>query len=194
MKRASVLATLAAFFKPDADQVALDSAVDAAMCAAETKAAADARTEMDAADQKANPGSWEDDPAKPGAKKRKMIAKDVAPVVAVDTVTKADAEKLATDAATAAVAKALADERALVKARTDVSECVGAVALDSAEAVYRFALKDAKVDGVDAIHASALPALWAQVKAGKTRSTLAQDGKQDALTTDARAAVAAIGL
>ncbi len=91
-------------------------------------------------------------------------------------VTKADADKLATDAVTAAL-KAQAD---LTAARADVADVVGDCALDSAEAVYRFALESQKVTGAKDIHVSALPALWASVKAGKDK-TIATDSK----TTDA---------
>jgi hypothetical protein len=70
---------------------------------------------------------------------------------------------LATDAATQATAAAdaaRADVHALYAARAAVEDKVGVVALDSAEAVYRFALDHAKVDHKD-VAASALPALYA---------------------------------
>lgn len=195
MKRLAVITALAAFFKPDADQAALDVALDAAMTAAEAKVVADSMAEMEAADMKANPDKYEDDPAKPGSKRKKVACDTAKPAAAAaDTVSKDDAQKLAKDAATSAVAEALAAERALVKAREDVADVAGAVALDSAEAVYRFALKDAKVDGADSIHASALAAVWAQVKAGKVRSTAAMDQKTTTTSAEVAAAVASIGL
>lgn len=70
-------------------------------------------------------------------------------------VEKADAEKLAQDAATAA----RAEVHALYAARKAVETTVGVVALDSAEAVYRFALDHLKVEHKD-IPAVALPALY----------------------------------
>lgn len=71
-----------------------------------------------------------------------------------EKITRADAQKLASDAATAAVAA----ERALTEARKAVEPLVGVVALDSAEAVYGFALKQLGI-ATDGVHASAYPAL-----------------------------------
>jgi hypothetical protein len=202
MKRSTVIAALAAFLKPDADQPALDAALDTQMTIAETSAATDARKAADKAAYDADPESWEDDPEKPGEKRRKAkggakkhMACDSAEFLAeVDKVIasrglvpKADADKLAADAVTAA----LASQTALTAAREDVAPVVGAVALDSAEAVYRFALESEKVSGAKDIHVSALPALWAQVKASKDgKTSLATDGKS---TDDVRVLVSAIG-
>lgn len=72
-----------------------------------------------------------------------------------DTVPRADADKLALDAATAA----RAEVHALYTARKDVEATVGVVAMDSAEAVYRFALDHLKVDHKDT-PAPALVALY----------------------------------
>lgn len=72
-----------------------------------------------------------------------------------DTVPKADADKLATDAAVAA----RAEVHALYTARKDVEATVGVVALDSAEAVYRFALDHLKVDHKE-LPAASLAALY----------------------------------
>lgn len=204
MKRSDVTPLLVAAMAGvvlTADQtVALDAALDAAMCTAEQKAAAKAKEAMDAKDMEDNPDSWEDDPAKKGSKRKKTkIAKDAVVAVVVppvekgttDMITKAEATKLATDAADAAVKAALAAQAALFAARKDVEEVVGAVTLDSAEAVYRHALKAEKVDGHETIHESALPAVWAQVRKSKGVSTkIATDA---ALAPDAASAVAAIG-
>jgi uncharacterized protein len=70
-----------------------------------------------------------------------------------------DAQKLATDAATAA----RADVHALYAARADVEPKVGDVALDSAEAVYRFALDKLGVTHAE-LPAAALAPLFAGVK------------------------------
>jgi uncharacterized protein len=205
-------------------KVALDEALDAAMCSTAAAAAEDAKAKAEKAAYDADPEAYEDDPEKPGKKRRKAKKNDhdaddkvagkdktasgaAAPNgpekgapkpdkgnegKALDgVVSKEDAEKLAADAATAAAAAAVAAERALVAARSDVAEVVGAVALDSAEAVYRYALKDQKVAGHDTIHESALAAVWSQVKAGKTRATQAADAAQG---SDAASMVAAIGL
>lgn len=77
-------------------------------------------------------------------------------------VTKADADKLANDARSAAVAHV----NALHKAREDVRPLVGIVAFDSADEVYAFALKQSNV-ATEGVHASAYPALVEQVKARK---------------------------
>jgi hypothetical protein len=147
---------------------------------------------------------FEDDPDKPG-EKRKKVAKDgntpmgsgptagpttgekgkALDAAAMDAalnargfITKADAEKLASDAATTAVARV----NALHQARQDVEPLVGLVAMDSADAVYEFALKKEGI-ALDGVPAAAYPALLQQVKARKlagvaavgTRPQLAQD-------------------
>jgi hypothetical protein len=71
-----------------------------------------------------------------------------------EKISRADAQKLATDAATAAIAA----RDALHAARKEVEPLVGVVALDSAEAVYGFALKQLGIT-TDGVHASAYPAL-----------------------------------
>jgi hypothetical protein len=90
-----------------------------------------------------------------------------------DTVAKTDADKLALDAAIAA----RAEVHALYAARKAVEATVGEVALDSAEAVYRFALDHLKVDHKDTA-ASGLPALYeASAKAAAAPAAqIAQDG------------------
>src|SRR6185312_10114045 len=166
----SVLTVLGVTTATAEQKTALDAALDGAMCSASEKAAADARAKAEQEAYDADPEAYEDDPDNKGKKRRKakkvagasdtaVTPPAAAPVLAADSVTKADAAKLAQDAATAAVAA----ERALVAARADVTDIVGAVALDSAEGVYRFALKESGVAGHDTIHESALPALWAQV-------------------------------
>lgn len=191
MKRPELIKALAVFLKADADQVALDAALDTAVGAVEFEAGAAATKAANKAAYDADPESWEDDPEKPGEKRRKAgggkkhMACDspefkdavTAAVAAAtkDMVAKADADKLATDAVTAA----LAAQTALTAARADVADVVGACALDTAEAVYRFALESEKVAGAKDIHVSALPALWAATKAGKDR-TIATDSKTTA--------------
>lgn len=112
---------------------------------------------------------------------------------AMDTISKDEATKLAKDAADAAVKAALDAERALVAARQDVADVVGTVALDSAEAVYRQALKQENVSGHDTIHASALPTVWGIHKARKTATAGAADAAIRP-SVEAAAAVAAIGI
>lgn len=87
-----------------------------------------------------------------------------------DHTTKVDATKLAQDAATAA----RAEVHALYAARKDVETTAGVVALDSAEAVYRFALDHLKVDhkGTDG---AGLPALYKSSAQTAAAPTLATD-------------------
>lgn len=88
-----------------------------------------------------------------------------------DLVTKADADKLATDAAAAATVAV----HALYDARKAVEATVGVTALDSAEATYRMALDHLKVANKE-IPASALPALYvASAKAAAPATTIATD-------------------
>jgi len=125
----------------------------------------------------------EDDPENPGAKRKKInpgkgeptkaggaLASDEqieAAIVAKGYVTLADAKTLAEDAASRATVDAVASVNALHAAREAVKPLVGVVAMDSAEAVYRFALDHEKV-ALDGVHPSAFPALVAQVVARKS--------------------------
>lgn len=104
------------------------------------------------------------------------LAVDAAVAEAVkDKVAKADADKLAQDAATAA----RAEVHALYGARKTVEPTVGVVALDSAEAVFRFALDHLKVEHKD-IPAAALPALYeASAKAAAAPPVIASDNAVD---------------
>ena len=84
-----------------------------------------------------------------------------------------DAEKPAMDAAmvekiaSQRVAAAIAARDALHDARSEVESLVGKVALDSAEAVYKFALDHAGVD-TKGVHPSAYKAMVAMVKGQKS--------------------------
>lgn len=130
----------------------------------------------------------EDDPENPGAKRKKAnpgkgeptkaggaLASDEqieAAIVAKGYVTLADAKTLAEDAATRATTDAVASVNALHVAREAVKPLVGVVAMDSADAVYRFALEHEKV-ALDGVHPSAFPALVAQVVARKSATAVA---------------------
>jgi hypothetical protein len=91
--------------------------------------------------------------------------------------------KAAMDAALADVrAKARADARAMRDAERAVEPIVGqlAVAMDGADEVYRFGLKQAGID-VAGVHPSAFPVLVKQYVAGQAkRQTIAQDSVPDA--------------
>lgn len=199
MKRKSIVevvaAALAGVTLTPEHQTALDAALDGAITpleAAAAKAALDRKKDAD--------GDYDGDKGKPvGAKEHGEScdcgAAGCGSKVAKDSVTKEQAEKLANDAAAAAVKAALDAERALVAARQDVADVVGNVALDSAEAVYRHALTKEQVAGADTIHASALPTVWSIHKARKVASaSQAHDAQVATPSADARAALASIGL
>lgn len=135
----------------------------------------------------------EDDPENPGKRRKKgmkaagtagetrdgkdkpgMAMDADAVTIAVDAaiksrglLTKDEADKLALDASNKASAEAVARVNALHEARALVKPLVGDVAMDSAEAVYRFALEHEKV-ALDGVHASAFPALVRERIARKT--------------------------
>lgn len=81
-------------------------------------------------------------------------------------VTREDAQKMANDAAQGVIAT--------FKAREAVASKVGVVNLDTAEAVYRFALDKSGIDH-KAIAADSLPALWEAMQ--KATPAIAQDTK-----------------
>jgi hypothetical protein len=101
----------------------------------------------------------------PGGNDKAIALAVDAALAAKGYVTKTDADKLAADAATAAVARV----NALHKAREDVKPLVGIVTFDSAEAVYEFALKQSQV-ALDGVPSAAYGALVEQVKARKAAS------------------------
>lgn len=150
LSQAGVAATL----NNDA-QLALDSALDAAQCKADDEAETERKRKAAEDAAKMTP--------QPAGTPAAMDAAAVDAVIAAKGyVTKTDADKLAKDAADAAVARV----NALHKAREDVKPLVGIVAFDSAEAVYEFALKQAQV-AIDGVPPAAYPALVEQVKARK---------------------------
>lgn len=155
MKRSALVAAVIAALGPnvialnDEAKVALDTALDTEMCKAED--AAEVERKRKAAE----------DAAKCAPATMTPAAMDAA-ITARGYITKEDATKLANDAAATAVARV----NALHKAREDVKPLVGIVAMDSAEEVYAFALKQSQV-ATDGVPAAAFPALVEQVKARK---------------------------
>lgn len=181
----AIVAVLTGVALTPEQQIAVDTALDAAMCTAEKAAK---KAVMDE-----SPDDYEDDPAKPGEKKRKAKAPPQAHDANIK-FTQADVDAAVKLAVDAAVVTARTAEKGLADARADVAEIAGdCAALDSAEAVYRYALEQEKVAGAKDIHVSALPALWASVKAAKSAKTIATDAATKAAKPDAVAAVAAIG-
>jgi hypothetical protein len=197
MKFPKLLAALKNMLKPDADMVAADAAIAAVMVdskpattrflriAAALKPfmakdsadfsalAADAAVDAEmCAAEDAEKDDEEDDPDRPGFKRKKKAADESAPVepgpktgevgAALDAaikagtvVSKADAQAMV-DAARLDTVAAI---NALHGARDAVKPLVGVVTMDSAEAVYRFALDHAKVDHKNIKDVSALAAL-----------------------------------
>lgn len=139
----------------------------------------------------------EDDPENPGVKrKRAKMATDTQieqAIAAKGYVTATQAQQMATDAATKATANAVASIEALHAAREAVKPLVGIVALDSAEAVYRFALDQSKIP-LEGVHPSAFPALVTQVIAAKKNPVQAPPSSQMAQDAAAAAAAALPGL
>lgn len=141
----------------------------------EMKAALDA---LDPDDMAKDEEEDDEEAKKEAAAKAKEGAKDEFP----DAKEKKDddKDKPAMDAATvdrkiaAAVAAANAASSALFAARTLVRPICGEVALDSAEAVHAFALKQLGVDTAG-IHPSAFPAMIAMAQDRKPVAAMAQD-------------------
>lgn len=123
--------------------------------------------------KKINPGAGE--PTKLGG----ALASDAAiesAIVAKGYITLKDAQVLAEDAAVKATKDAVASVNALHAAREAVKPLVGVVAMDSAQAVYEFALKQEKVN-IEGVHPSAYSTLvQAQVAAKGAKPPLANDG------------------
>lgn len=137
----------------DADLADLDKVLDALV-----------GKEDDLAEDESDDELYEDDPDNPGKRRKKVVAAaDDEPGKVVDEPKKPEVTKGAMDAAiasavTAATVKVKADMEALHTARKEVSPMVGEVALDSAEAVYKFALDHAGID-VEGVHPSAYRAM-----------------------------------
>lgn len=136
----------------------------------------------------------EDDPENPGKKRKKVkpMATDAMIDAAIRSkgyVTSTEAQAMALDAAGKAANEAVARVNALHAAREAVKPLVGVVALDSADAVYRFALEKEGV-ALDGVHVSAFPALVAQRVALKTAAA-AGTPRIPVIAADAASAAAA---
>jgi hypothetical protein len=115
--------------------------------------------------------------APPHAQDAALVDKRIADAVAAATaglIPKADADKLAADASIAADKAARNAVHALYKARQTVEPTVGVVALDSAVAVYRFALDHLKVEHKD-VTDGALAALYEQSAKAAAAPAIAAD-------------------
>lgn len=201
MKRPNLLARLLALGVMPAGTLDKDAqlALDAKLC------------DMTAKDSDPDDG-MEDDPENPGKRRSKKmnpgpgeagkaggaLATDADVALAVDAaikskgyVTADEAKRMASDAAAAATTAAVAHASELHTARESVKPLVGIVALDSAEAVYRFALTAEKV-ALDGVPAAAFPALVAQRVALKTATAVTPKGTPAFAADAATAASAAL--
>lgn len=138
----------------DADLAQLDKVLDALV---------GTEDEDIAEDEDESGDDYEDDPENPGKRRKKVAADDDIGAdpegKAKDLPEKPEVTKAAMDAAIeAAVKRTKADMEALHLARKEVSPIAGEVALDSAEAVYKFALDQLKID-VEGVHPSAYRAM-----------------------------------
>lgn len=177
LKTLNIAATDALLLAVDKDLEKADDEKD--------EGADDETPEMKAAKDKAAKDSSA--PVSAGPKegeKGKSITADSLPAMLAGYVTSEQAAQLANDAANNAVARV----NALHKAREDVKPLVGIVAMDSAEAVYRFALENAKV-ALDGVPAAAFGALVEQVKARKAAP--AAVGASPKFASDSASAAAA---
>lgn len=167
MKRPNLLAHLIA------TGCIAEPADEAARVALDNQIAGYTSKDMAACDE-----DMEDDPENPGKKRKKInpgkgeptkpggaLASDEQIAVAVDAAIKAkgyvtpeEAQRMANDAAAKATTDAVSKVNALHAAREAVKPLVGVVAMDSAEAVYRFALEKEGV-ALDGVHETAYPAL-----------------------------------
>jgi len=178
----------------------------------EERVALDAKLEaMTAKDAVMLEEDEEDDPENPGKKRKKMnpgkgkagepggaLANDEALATAIDAaiksrgyVSKDEAQGMANDAAARASADAVERVNALHNAREAVKPLVGVVAMDSAEAVYKFALEHEKV-ALDGVPSAAYPALVRERVAAKAAAAASPRAVPTIAADAANAAAAAL--
>ena len=162
--KASARKALEGKLAQDADLADLDKVLDALIGVEDGPA-----TPVPAEDEN-DDELWEDDPDNPGQKRRKKAAEQAEATAEDEGEPKQpQVTKAAMDAAiAAAVKRTKSDMEALHVARKEVAPLVGEVALDSAEAVYKFALDQSGVDTND-VHPSAYRALAKMVLAEKAK-------------------------
>jgi hypothetical protein len=133
----------------DADLADLDKVLDALVGEEDNPALDESDDEL-----------YEDDPENPGKRRKKVVAAaDADEPAEPEGAKKPEMTKAAMDSAIAlAVKNATIAIEALHVARKEVEPMVGEVALDSAEAVYKFALDKAGID-VEGVHPSAYRAM-----------------------------------
>lgn len=159
----------------DADLADLDKVLDALV---------GDEDELMAGDEDESGDDYEDDPDNPGKRRKKVAAADEDTGAdpsgeAKELPSKPEVTKAAMDSAIAAAVKqATANTEALHLARKEVSSLVGEVALDSADAVYKFALDHAGVD-TEGVHPSAYRAM--------VKMIIEQPAKPERIAQDAAA-------
>lgn len=176
--KADARKALSGLIAQDADLSLLDKLMARVAMDADTDEEAEKKVAEDEDDDEDKEGD-DDETKAEKAKRRAAKAKpaedaDDAPGnKAKDTPAKPEVTKGAMDAAiaaavSAATVKVKSDMEALHTARKEVAPLVGEVALDSAEAVYKFALDQAGVD-VDGVHPSAYRAMVKMHQAEKAK-------------------------
>lgn len=164
MKRSKFVEAIKAFLKDGADLNAVDVAMDGALLAYDQDTYGLSEDEMKVAKDaaiKAKGSDLTDEEEKAVYKTAcdaKKTVPHMQPAMDENMISKADAEKLAQDAATKAATETVTKINALHDARRKVEPLVGVVACDSADEVYKFALEKHGVD-VKGVDASAFPAL-----------------------------------
>jgi len=109
-------------------------------------------------DDENNDEFWEDDPDNPGKRRKKTVAQDEGGEQEGKEEDKKAMDKAIKVACDETEKRVIARMEALHTAREEVAPLVGKVALDSATAVYKFALDHAKVD-IEGVHPSAYRSL-----------------------------------
>jgi hypothetical protein len=180
--KADARKALSGVIAQDADLTTLDKVFDTLAMDAEK----DEDKKEDIAEDESDDELYEDDPDAPGKRRKKAVAADAGEgadpdgkakdLPAKPEVTKAAMDSAIASAVTKATARVKAEMEALHVARKEVAPMVGEVALDSAAAVYKFALDHAGVDVTD-VHPSAYRALVKMAGTQKTKpaATLGMD-------------------
>lgn len=169
--RSTVMLRVAKALQPFAKGPAIDFSPLAADASIEEEMKK-AEDEADEDDETADDEVPRGDPVDPGPKKGEVGAALDAAIKAGNLVSKADVDALVAAAKIDGANDAVARVNALHAAREAVAPLVGVVALDSAEAVYRFALDKAGVTHKD-VHASALPSLVDMAKRNRAAAPVA---------------------
>lgn len=160
---------LGSLIAQDSDLSDFDKFLDTVIAQDEKETKEEAKREL--AEDETDDDLYEDDPENEGKRRKKVVAaadaeEEMKPEMKKAEVTKGAMDKAIATAVAAATSKVKKDMEALHVARKDVSSLVGEVALDSAEAVYKFALDHAGID-TEGVHSSAYRAMVKMVNTPK---------------------------